>query len=165
MVFGDVSDPGRYAADILNEPVSRWCSRLYWPLALSTLALPAALGYVVGGGATAASCLVWAGFARIAAIQHFTWAIASFGHRFGDQLPEAKDEARDNLVLAILLFGEGLHSYHHLNPSLAVNQPESLDLNGKILRYCERRGWIWDLKCEPEPARASSDARRSVPGP
>ena len=146
MVLGDVSDPTRYAADIINDPISNWASRLYWPIAVVTLIFPAGLGAMVGGQTEALSCLVFAGFARVAAVQHFTWAIASAGHRFGEKLPESKDESRNNKMLAVLLLGEGLHSFHHCNPGLGVNQPEALDLSGKILKAFERRQWISDLR-------------------
>jgi len=145
MIAGDVSAPERYAADIVNDPISRGCSHAYWPLALSTLLIPWMVGYAVGGGAEAWACLVWAGFVRVAAVQHFTWAIASIGHSFGSKVPESKDEARDSVLLALLLFGEGLHSFHHANPSCGVNQPAALDLNGLILRAAEKVGWIRGL--------------------
>ncbi|MFK7894791.1 MAG: acyl-CoA desaturase [Myxococcota bacterium] len=146
MVLGDVSAPSRYAADIINDPISRLVSRFYWPIAILTLVLPACLGGLIGGREEAISCLVFAGFARVAAVQHLTWAIASFGHRFGEKLPEGKDESRNSKILAVLLMGEGLHSFHHCNPSLGVNQPEALDLGGKILIGLERRRWISNLK-------------------
>lgn len=146
MLYGDVSDVRRYAADIWNDPISRWFSRNYWPLAASTIALPALIGLCIGGVAEAVSCLVWAGFVRVALVQHFTWAIASFGHSFGAQVPESKDESRNSIALAVLLFGEGLHSYHHAHPSSGVNQPALFDLNGLILRVAERFGLVWNLK-------------------
>lgn len=148
MITGDVSDPKRYAADISNDSISKTCSRSYWPLALSTILLPWAIGVGVGGHQEGISCLVWAGCVRVAAIQHFTWAIASFGHSFGTKVPESKDESRNSVALAILLFGEGLHSYHHAYPSSGVNQPQALDLNGRMLIFAERNGWIRGLKRE-----------------
>ena len=146
MLTPDVSDPRRYAADVQHDRISSWCSRYYWPLAGSTLLLPAGLGYAIGGGAEAWNCLMWAGFARVALLQNVTWAIASLGHRFGDKLPESKDEARNSVVLAVLLFGEGLHSFHHVHPGVGVNEPSHLDFNGWILTRLERLGWIWNLK-------------------
>jgi stearoyl-CoA desaturase (delta-9 desaturase) len=146
MVLGDVSDPSRYAAAIVNDPISSWASRLYWPIAIATLVLPAGLGAIVGDNSEALSCLVYAGFARVAAVQHLTWAIASVGHRFGEKLPDSKDESRNSKALAVLLLGDGLHSFHHRNPALGVNQPEALDLSGKILQAFESRKWISDLQ-------------------
>lgn len=146
MVLGDVSEPRRYAADVLNDHASRWCSENYWFLASIGLIAPAALGWLLGGAGEAVSCMAWAGFVRIAVIQNSTWAIASIGHSFGTRLPDCKDEARDNVLLAVLMLGEGLHSYHHTHPGSALNSPSILDANGWILRLWERLGLIHGLK-------------------
>ena len=109
------------------------------------MAVPALVGWFAGGGSEALSCLVWAGAIRVAMIQHFTWAIASFGHTFGTKVPESKDQARDNLTLALLLFGEGLHSFHHAHPNAAINEPIKFDLNGIILAAAHRLGVVHRL--------------------
>ena len=146
MVLGDVSDPKRYASDVGRDPVTRACSRAYWPLAASTLLLPGLLGYAWAGPDEALRCVLWAGFVRVWLIQNFTWAIASFGHSFGEKRPDAKDEARNSTTLALLILGEGLHGYHHVHPGVGVNQPASRDLSGWILKTWERLGWISELK-------------------
>ena len=146
MLSGDVSEPSRYASDVLQDPVSNACSRLYWPLALASLLLPGLAGWLLGGPAEALRCVVWAGAVRIVLLQHTTWAIASFGHRYGAKVANSKDESRNSVVLAILLFGEGLHSFHHVHPGVGINEPAGLDLNGWILKGWERWGWISQLK-------------------
>lgn len=146
MLAGDVSDPGRYAVDVGQDPISSGCSRFYWPLALSSLLLPGVAGYWLGGPAEALRCTVWAGAVRVVLLQHTTWAIASVGHRYGAKVADSKDESRNSVVLAILLFGEGLHSFHHVHPGAGVNEPAGLDLNGWILKGWERWGWITQLK-------------------
>lgn len=146
MIFGDVSDPSKYAADIRNDRISATCSRAYWPLAASTILLPGAIGYALGGWPEALSCGFWAGIVRVAAIQHLTWAIASLGHTYGQKVPESKDESRNNTLLAALLFGEGLHSYHHAHPTAAICEPPLLDTNGRIITALERAGLVWGVK-------------------
>lgn len=146
MLTGLVSDPRRYAADILRDPIARWCSDHYWWLCASSLLAPALVGYALGGASEAARCFVWAGCFRVALLHHITWSVNSFGHMFGTKAPGSDDESRDNVLFALLLFGEGLHSYHHLHPSAAVNRPTHLDLNGAILALLERRGLVWGLK-------------------
>jgi stearoyl-CoA desaturase (delta-9 desaturase) len=155
MLSADVSDPRRFAVDAERDRVARFCSRWYWPLALSSLLVPAGLGGMLGGQEEALRCLVWAGALRIVLLQHLTWAIASAGHRYGEKRHDAQDEARNSVALALLLFGEGLHSFHHVYPGLGVNQPEHLDLNGQILQRWERWGWIRHLK-RPEAAPSCS---------
>jgi stearoyl-CoA desaturase (delta-9 desaturase) len=146
MLTGFVSDPRRYAADILRDPIARWCSRHYWWLCASSLLTPAAVGYALGGAPEGLRCLVWAGCFRVTLLHHVTWSVNSFGHMFGTKVSGSSDESRDNVLFALLLFGEGLHSYHHRHPSAAVNRPTYLDLNGAILSLLERMALVWGLK-------------------
>lgn len=149
MLTGFVSDKRLYARDILADPIARWCSRHYWWLCAASLLLPALVGQAAGGGSEALRCLLWAGCVRVSLLHQTTWAINSFGHMFGKKVPGAVGEGRDNVLFAILLFGEGLHAYHHRHPSAAVNLPAQLDLNGQILRLMARLGLVWDLKTAP----------------
>lgn len=146
MLFANVSRPTRYAPDVRRDPVARWCTDHYWTLALGSALAPGLVGLAVGGPDEGLRCLLWAGFVRIAFLQNVTWAIASLGHSFGHKCEGSTDEARDTTLLAVLLFGEGLHSFHHVHPSVGVNEPAQLDLNGAILRLWERWGWIEGLK-------------------
>lgn len=146
MLAGDYTEPARYAADTLNDPISSFCSRYHWPLACAGMAMPALVGWLIGGAGEAASCLAWAGFARVVVLQHLTWLIGSFSHMVGSKAPNAKDEARDSLVLSLLMFGEGQHAFHHANPNAGLMEPSTLDVTGALLRLLERFGLIWDLK-------------------
>jgi stearoyl-CoA desaturase (delta-9 desaturase) len=146
MLTGLVSDPERYAADIRRDPVARWCSRRYWWLCATSLLAPALVGFAVGGAAEAWRCLVWAGCFRVALLHQITWSVNSVGHMFGSKVAGSSDESRDSWLFALLLFGEGLHSYHHRHPGAALNQPSRLDLNGWILRRLERAGLVWGLR-------------------
>ena len=145
-----VSDPKRYAPDILRDPITRWCSAHYWWLCAASVLLPASLGALAGGPREALLGGLWAGFARVALLQQITWSVNSIGHSFGRKLPGGRDESRDIPLLALLLFGDGLHSYHHRYPAAAVNHPSALDLNGMLLGGLERLGWVWDLRRFPE---------------
>ena len=149
MLTGVVSDPARYAADVRRDPVSRWCSDHYALLCASSLLAPALVGWLAGGAAEAGRAFVWAGCLRVALLQQLTWAVNSVGHVYGSKLAGAPSEGRDNLVFALLLFGEGLHSFHHRFPSAAVNEPARLDLHGAILRGLERLGLVWRLRRYP----------------
>ena len=141
-----LSDPDRYAADIRRDPISRWCSRRYWWLAGAGLLAPALVGFAAGGAHEAALGFFWAGCVRVTLLQHLTWSINSLGHSFGRQVEGARDQSRDITFFSLVLFGEGFHSYHHLHPSAAINQPAQLDLGGLVLRGLERLGLVWDLR-------------------
>jgi stearoyl-CoA desaturase (delta-9 desaturase) len=167
---GSVTDTARYAGEIVTDPITSWFSRTYWLWSAISLGLPALIGAALGGSAEALRCFVWAGCFRVALIHNLTWAVNSFGHMYGSKVDGSTDESRDNLLLTLLLFGEGLHSYHHRHPSAAVNEPRALDLNGRLISAAEKLGWVWDVRrfaSEPagaEPARpARADSANSTP--
>nr|TFG55247.1 MAG: acyl-CoA desaturase [Hyphomicrobiales bacterium] len=145
MITGMVSDKRRYAADIIQEPISSWCARNYWPLCAGSLLLPALLGLIAGGAMEALACFLLAGCARVTVLHNITWSVNSIGHMYGSKVSGSKDESRDSVILALLLMGEGLHNYHHLHPSAAINDPWWLDLNGLIISGFEKLGLVTDV--------------------
>jgi stearoyl-CoA desaturase (Delta-9 desaturase) len=146
MLTGDVSDEAKYASDIRRDPVANWLSRRYWSVAVSSFFVAGAAGYVFGGAEEAVRSLGWAGGLRVSILHQITWAVNSIGHMFGDKVAGARDESRDNPALAILLLGEGLHSYHHRYPRAAVNRPSWLDPNGLLILALERCRVIWSVR-------------------
>jgi fatty-acid desaturase len=61
-------------------------------------------------------------------IYNFGDAVNSVGHLFGEDLKQ-KNKAKNNVILSIFTFGEGIHANHHLTPStifLNSNNPFSL---------------------------------------
>jgi len=150
MLTGLVSDERRYAADIRPDTAPGWSSRHYWLIAGSVALLPGVIGGLANGLPEAVACFLLAGCARVSLLHQFTWAVNSIGHVFGGKQEDARDESRDNVVLALLLAGEGLHSYHHKNPTAAVLAPTWMDTSGALLRLMERAGWIWDVQVGPK---------------
>jgi stearoyl-CoA desaturase (delta-9 desaturase) len=146
IIGGRATDERKYARDILSDPITALLSNRYWWFAASGLLLPAVMGYIAGGVQECARCLLWAGFARVALLQQFTWSVNSIGHCLGEILPGAKDQSRNNLVLAILTLGGGLHSYHHKHPAAAVNRPASWDPLGGLILALEKVGLIWRVR-------------------
>ncbi len=146
MFGGWPTDRQHYAKDTLTDPISRGCSEWYWFLCATSLLLPACIGYGIGGSDEAIRSFVWAGCFRVSLLHHLTWSVNSFGHMFGSKTEKSRDEARNNLPLALLLFGEGLHSYHHVHQSTAVNQPAYLDLSGQFINLCEKLNVVWNVK-------------------
>lgn len=144
MLTGLVSDEERYAPDIRACKITAWCSSHYWLLAATSLLLPSAIGYLVEGEVL--SYFLLAGCARVALLHQITWSVNSFGHMSGSKVTGSNDESRDNLVLAVLLLGEGLHSFHHRYPSAAVNRPLWLDFGGGAITFMERLGIVWGVK-------------------
>ncbi len=61
-------------------------------------------------------------------------AVDSIGHLFGKKT--GKDEARNNVLLGILAFGDGWHANHHLRPQRARHgvKRNQIDLSYLVLR-------------------------------
>ncbi len=156
MLTGFVSDEDRYAADIRADAASGWASRHYWLIAAGVALLPGVIGGLAGGVSEALACFLLAGCARVSLLHQLTWAVNSIGHVFGGKQQGAHDESRDNMVLAFLLVGEGLHSYHHKNPTMAVLAPTWMDASGALLRLMERAGWVWDMRGGPSAVSRGS---------
>ena len=65
---------------------------------------------------------------------------------FGGKTEISRDESRDNRILALLVVGEGLYSYHHVHQSTAVNQPAYFDLTGQFINLLEKLKVVWNVK-------------------
>jgi len=146
MFVGWPTDKGTYAKDTMSDPISRGCSQWYWALCATSLFLPAVVGYEVSGQDEAIRAFFWAGCFRVFLLHQFTWSVNSIGHMFGGKAEKSRDEARDNIVLTFLVLGEGLHSYHHVHQSTAVNQPAYLDLAGQFINLLEKFQIVWNVK-------------------
>jgi stearoyl-CoA desaturase (Delta-9 desaturase) len=140
------SDENRYVPDLLKDPVVMFVSRHYWPLAILGLLLPGLIGFAYGGWSECLTCLLWAGCIRAILLNQFEGVANSVTHLFGTQVEGAQDKSRDNLWLTVVLMGEGLHSYHHQNATVAVNEPSKFDAFGHFIMLCARLGLVWDLR-------------------
>ena len=146
MLNGFPSDEVRYASDCLRDTLTRWATKYYWAIALSGLALPAGIGALVGGANEALLCFLWAGCARVCLIHHLTWSVNSFGHMFGPREPGAIDQARNNPILAVGLLGEGLHGFHHLHGTAAVNGSGRGDPTGWVILLLAKLGVLTEVR-------------------
>ena len=63
--------------------------------------------------------LEWGFVLPTIALYHSTFAVNSFGHRFGRRRFDTPDASRNNWVVAVLVFGEGWHNNHHQFPTSA----------------------------------------------
>ena len=109
-----------YGKDLYDNTLVRRIDRMYLLWVILTLGLPFLLGYVIGGSVAAGlEGLVWGGLIRIFAYQHATFSVNSICHMFGSQGYRSRDEARNNRLVAALVFGEGWHNNHHAYPQSA----------------------------------------------
>ena len=91
-----------------------------------SLGIPFLIGYFVGGGSwlLGLEALVWGGLFRIFLYQHATFSVNSICHMFGRKDYVSRDEARNNWIVALLVFGEGWHNHHF--PGVSTTRPPPL---------------------------------------
>ena len=101
----------RYAPDLLRDGFHVWISRWYF---LPPVALGVAL-LLFGGW----SVFLWGVFLRTVVGLHATWLVNSATHMWGRRRFQTADDSTNNLLIALLTFGEGWHNNHHAHPRAA----------------------------------------------
>ena len=128
----------------------RAVDKLFWVWVVLGMAIPFALGWIIGGGiGTALTALLWGGFVRIFLLHHVTWSINSVCHFFGRKRFDVEDESRNVFWLAPLSMGEAWHHNHHAFPTSAfhgLNFWERMsDPTGLMISLLERLGVVWNV--------------------
>lgn len=163
MLTGEVTNPARYAKDLLRDPVARIINRLYLLWVALGLALPAMVGGLwAGTWVGAVQGFLWGGVGRIVLVHHSTWAINSITHLFGSRPHATSENSRNNLWLVIPSAGEAWHNNHHAFPSSARFGLEwwQLDLGWLAIRLLESLRLAWDVKkAAPRTATNASLSR------
>jgi stearoyl-CoA desaturase (delta-9 desaturase) len=120
MFRGDNTIRTEWAPDLLDDPTIVRIDRAFPKLVIVSLALPAVLGFVFTGTLWGAfTAFVWGGVLRMFLLHHVTWSINSICHYYGTRPFESRDEARNNIPMALLSMGEGWHNGHHAFPASA----------------------------------------------
>jgi stearoyl-CoA desaturase (Delta-9 desaturase) len=138
-----------YGRDLYEDALIRWIDRLYLVWVAVTLGIPFGIGYAVGGTWSAGvEAMVWGGLLRIFLYQHATFSVNSICHMFGRQAYRSRDEARNNWLVALLVFGEGWHNNHHAFPASARHGLHrfQVDLSWLVIRGMEKLKLVWDVK-------------------
>jgi stearoyl-CoA desaturase (delta-9 desaturase) len=149
-----------YGKDLYDNKLVRRIDRAYLLWVILTLGLPFLLGYWIGGSVQAGlEGLVWGGLIRIFAYQHATFSVNSICHMFGSQDYRSRDEARNNRLVAALVFGEGWHNNHHAFPASARHGLDDgqFDVSWWVIRGAEQLGLVWGVKV---PDEAQLERRR-----
>ena len=149
-----------YGSDLYDDRLIRTIDRLYLLWVVLSLGIPFAIGYLIGGTLQAGIAgLVWGGLVRIFAYQHATFAVNSICHMFGRRDFRARDESRNNWLIAVLVLGEGWHNNHHAFPASARHGllRGQVDVSWLVIRSLERLGLVWNVR---RPTRAQIERRR-----
>jgi stearoyl-CoA desaturase (delta-9 desaturase) len=146
----------RFVPDLLKDRTLRAMDKLFIVFVVLGLAIPFALGWIIGGTLWAALIgLLWGGLVRIFLLHHVTWSINSVCHFFGRKRFEVEDESRNVFWLAPFSMGEAWHHNHHAFPTSAfhgLSWSERLaDPTGWLIAALEKMGLIWNVvRISPE---------------
>jgi len=141
----DGYNPGN-VRDLERFPELRLLDRHHWacPVLLGAATLLA--GAWTGLGAWPA--LLYGFIFSTVLLWHATFTINSLAHLWGTRRFATADGSRNNVVLALLTFGEGWHNNHH-HYQAACRQGIrwwELDLTYLCLKLLSWTGLVWDLK-------------------
>jgi stearoyl-CoA desaturase (delta-9 desaturase) len=147
----------RYAPELMEDAGMRRINRSFELIVLAGLAIPFALGYLLGGTLTAAlTALLWGGLVRIFLLHHVTWSINSVCHFFGRRRFATDDHSTNVFWLALPSLGESWHHNHHAFPRSAQQGMRrwELDPSGALIALLERLGLAWNVvRITPERQR------------
>ncbi len=153
------ADWKRYAAELYEDSAMRAIGRSFPGLAVLSLLVPTAAGFVVHGFTLdgALRGLVWGGLVRIFFVHHITWSVNSVCHFFGSRRFDVEDRSTNVGWLAVLSLGESWHHNHHAFPRSAYHglRRWEIDPSGLIIAGMERVGLAWNVvRITPERQRA-----------
>ncbi len=149
MLSKKVSAWTHYANDVLRDPVYFYVHRTYLVWVIAGLVIPAAIGGAIGGTLES----VWIGFifgglARMFFANQSAWMVGSISHRYGSRRFKTNDKSKNNWLVGVLAFGEGLQNNHHAFP---INYRHSVywyepDLTGWVIALMGKVGLVWELR-------------------
>jgi stearoyl-CoA desaturase (delta-9 desaturase) len=155
------ADWKRYAAELYEDPKMRQIGRGFPLIALLSLLIPTAIGFVAHGFTAEGALrgLIWGGLVRIFFVHHVTWSVNSVCHFFGRRRFEIEDLSTNVGWLALFSLGESWHHNHHAFPRSAYHGLRwwEVDLSGLIISAMQRVGLAWNVvRITPERQRAKA---------
>lgn len=154
----------RFAPDLLADPVVSFVDRTFLVWALLGMAIPFALGVLLGGTTDAGlEAMLWGGAVRMMVLHHVTYSINSLCHFFGRRRFATGDQSRNLQWLAPFSLGEAWHNNHHAFPTSAFHGmgAREFDASGLLIAALERIGVVWDVqRVSPERQAAKAVERR-----
>ena len=145
----EMSNQARFAPDLVADKDIQKVDKLFIPIVITSVALPAVIGgLVTWSWAGALSAFFWASLVRIALLHHVTWSINSVCHVYGERPFDSRDKATNFWPLAILSFGEAWHNLHHADPTCARHGVlrGQIDLNARLIWIFEKFGWATNVR-------------------
>jgi stearoyl-CoA desaturase (Delta-9 desaturase) len=96
--------------------------------------------------------VLWGSVVSTVCVYHIIWSANSFCHRYGSRRFPTPDNSRNNLIVALLTFGDGWHHNHHYCSFSARHGFRwwEIDINYALLRLLARLGLVWSLRLPPK---------------
>jgi len=157
------ADQARYAKDLMRDTGLRVIAKLFLPLVIFSLLVPALVGWVlIGGWYGFLAGLFWGGAVRIFLLHHVTFSINSICHFWGRRRFASRDESRNVWWLSWISFGESWHNNHHAFPSSAFHGLRRLEIDpgGWVIWTLEKLGLAWDVVRIPPDKQVGKLAAR-----
>lgn len=106
--------------------------------------------------------LAWGFFISTVLVHHAIYSANSIGHLFGSRRFESPDQSRNNVLVALLTFGDGWHNNHHFYQRSARHGFYwwEVDLTLYILKVLSYLGIVWDLHGPPQRILAKTVSSR-----
>ena len=145
----DPTETQRFAPDLLKDRDLVIVNKLFPVLAIGSLAIPFAIGWLIWGTlAGAIAAFFWAGLVRMALLHHVTWSINSVCHLWGRRPFATSDFSGNVAPLALLSFGESWHNFHHSAPASARHGvlAHQMDPAARLIRWFEIAGWATKVR-------------------
>jgi stearoyl-CoA desaturase (delta-9 desaturase) len=145
------ADWTKYAKDLYEDPGMRRIGRVFPWLALLSLAVPTAAGFILHGFTAEGALrgLVWGGLVRAFFLHHVTWSINSICHFFGRRRFDVEDHSTNVAWLALPSLGEAWHHNHHAFPRSASHGlrrgEKAMDPSAWLIAAMERVGLVWNV--------------------
>jgi fatty-acid desaturase len=147
---------GRHAKDLMRQPFYAWLERFWLALVLAEGIVIFAAGCAVGmlSGATASDAILlgitanlWGTVVRRVLTWHATFAVNSLSHRFGYRNYDTGESSRNNVLVTVLMPGEGWHNNHHAAPRSAMHGHRRWELDPvfMVIRLLAALGLAWDI--------------------
>jgi stearoyl-CoA desaturase (Delta-9 desaturase) len=136
-----------------KDPWVAYFDRTEWLWVVVGLLLPAFIGFAATGTFLGfVRGLVWGGFFRIVIAHHAVWTGGSLCHWFGTRPFDTADSSKNNLVVALVQFGEGWHNNHHALPWAANHREKfwQFDPQATLIRLFEKLGLVADVRWAKE---------------
>jgi stearoyl-CoA desaturase (delta-9 desaturase) len=145
-----------YVPELRRDRFHMFMSKYHW---VPQVVVGLALAYFGGW-----NYVLWGIFARTVFGLHSTWLVNSATHLWGTRRFATADDSRNNMLIALLSFGEGWHNNHHAHPTSARHGLKwwEIDFNWYTISLLRAVGLVRDIKLPRADSRVKEIAAQTT---